>query len=79
MLLFLCLFNTTGNGKRSLENKMDSPKFIDEEDIPLVHQDDDDDDDDDYDDYNTPDSSRIEETSFIEPNTTEIASALKLR
>ena len=39
---------------------MNNPKFIDEETIPLVHQ------DEDYDDYNTPNTSRILET-FTEP------------
>ena len=43
---------------------MNNPKFIDEETIPLVHQ------DEDYDDYNTPNTSRILET-FTEPDTTE--------
>ena len=45
---------------------MDNPTFVDEEDIPLVHQ------DDDYDDttYETPNTSRIE-TSFTVPDTTE--------
>ena len=48
--------------------------FIDEEDIPLVHQD-----DEDYDErYDTPDTSRIE-TSFIEHDTTEPTSTLRLR
>ena len=52
---------------------MDNPRFIDEEDIPLIHQ------DDDYDDYNTPNTSRIDETSFTEPDTTEATSTLQLR
>ena len=52
---------------------MDNPRFTDEEDIPLVHQ------DEDYDDYNTPNTSRIHETSFIEPDTTEATSTLQLR
>ena len=60
------------NGKRSLENKTDNPKFVDEEDIPMVHQ------DDNYDNYSTPDTSRVE-TSFIEPDTTETTSTLRLR
>ena len=41
---------------------MDNPTFVHDEDIPLI-------DDDDYEEesrYDTPDSSRIEETSFIE-------------
>ena len=33
---------------------MDNPRFLDEEDIPMVHK------DDDYDDYNTPDASRMD-------------------
>ena len=52
---------------------MDKPRFIDEETIPLVHQ------DEDYDEYNTVNTSRIEETSFIEPDTTEATSTLQLR
>ena len=47
---------------------MDNPTFIDEEDIPMVHQD-----EEDYDDnYSTPDTSRAE-TSFIELDTQEKA------
>ena len=45
--------------------------FVDEEDIPMVHQ------DDDYDDYETPNTSRIDETSFTVP--TESTSTLRLR
>ena len=52
---------------------MDNIAFIDEEYIPMVHQD-----DEDYDNYRTPDTSRIE-TSFIEPDTTELTSTLRLR
>ena len=47
---------------------MDKPVFVDEEDIPLVHQ------NDDYDDYKTPNTSRIDEISFTEPDTTEATS-----
>ena len=47
--------------------------FVDEEDMPMVHQD-----DEDYDNYRTPDTSRIE-TSFIESDTTEPTSTLRLR
>ena len=53
---------------------MDNPVFVNEEDIPVVHQD-----DDDYDDYNTPNTSRMDETSFIELDTTEATSTLRLR
>ena len=47
--------------------------FVDEEDIPMVHQD-----DEDYENYRTPDTSRIE-PSFREPDTTEPTSTLSLR
>ena len=52
---------------------MDNPAFVDEKDIPLVHQ------DEDYDDYGIPDTSRIDETSFTEPDGTEATSTLQLR
>ena len=57
----------------SLKIEMDNPVFVDEEDIPMVHQ------DDDCDDYNTPNTSRIDETSFMEPDTTKATSTLRLR
>ena len=47
--------------------------FVNEEDIPLVHQ------DEDYHDYNTPNTSRIDEASFTEPDTREATSTLRLR
>ena len=54
---------------------MDNPTFVDEENIPMIHQD-----EEDYDDYRTPDTSRIDETSFIEPaDTTEPTPTLQLR
>ena len=46
--------------------------FVDEEIIPMFHQ------DEDYDDYNTPNTSRIDETSFMELATTEATSTLRL-
>ena len=53
---------------------MDNPVFVDEETIPMVHQ------DEDYDnDYNTPNTSRKDETSFTGPDTTEVTSTLQLR
>ena len=52
---------------------MDNLRFIDEEDIPLIHQ------DEDYDDYNTSNTSRIDETSFTVPDATEATSTLQLR
>ena len=38
------------------KNKMDNPRFVNEEEIPLVQ-------DEDYDNYGTPNTSRVEETS----------------
>ena len=52
---------------------MDNPRFTDEEDIPLVRQ------DQDYDNYKTPDTSRIDETLFTVPDTIEATSTLQLR
>ena len=48
---------------------MDNPTFVDEEDIPLINK------DDDY----TPDTSRVNETSFTVPDTAEATSTLHLR
>ena len=53
---------------------MDNPSFVDEETIGMVHQD-----EEDYDDYNTPDTSRIDETSFTVPDATEPTTTLRLR
>ena len=53
---------------------MDNPTFVDEEDIPMVHQD-----EEDYDDYKTLDTNRVDETSFIEPDTAEATSTLRLK
>ena len=52
---------------------MNNPVFVDEEDIPMVYQD-----EEDYNDYNTLDTSRAE-TSFIEHDVTEPTSTLRLR
>ena len=54
------------------KNKIDNPAFVNEEDIPMVHQ------DDDYDDY-TSDTGRVDETSFMVPATTEATLTLRLR
>ena len=51
---------------------MDKPVFVDKENILLVQ-------DEDYDDYRTPDTSRVDETSFTVPDTTEATSTLRLR
>ena len=55
------------------KNKRGNLAFVDEKNIPMVHQ------DDGYDDYNTPDTSRIDETSFTVPSTTEVTTTLRLR
>ena len=54
------------------KNKMDNPIFVGDETIPLVQ-------DEDYDDYNRSDTSRVDETLFTEPDTTEATSTLQLR
>ena len=51
---------------------MDNLASVDEENIPLVHEN-----DEDYDDYNTPDTSMEDKTSFTD--TTEGTSILQLR
>ena len=52
---------------------MDNPTFVDEENISIVQ-------DEDCDDYKTSDTSRIDDgTPFIEPDTTEATSILRLR
>ena len=52
---------------------MDNPIFVDEENIPLIQ-------DEDYDNYGIPNTSRVDdETSFTEPDTTEATSTLRLR
>ena len=53
------------------KKKMDNPRFVDGETIPLVQ-------DKDYDNYGTPNTSRVDETSFTEPATTEATSTLRL-
>ena len=52
---------------------MDNIAFVDEENIPMVHQN-----EEDYDDYNTPGRSRVE-TSFIKYDATEPTSTLRLK
>ena len=51
---------------------MNNPRFVDEETIPLVQ-------DEDYNDYKTPNTSRLGETSFTEPDATEATSTLRFR
>ena len=59
--------------KAVTKNKMENPMSVDEENIPMVQ-------DRDYDDYKMPGTSKIDdETSFIEADTTEATSTLRLR
>ena len=51
---------------------MGNPRFVDEETIPLVQVED-------YDNYNTLNTSRIDETSFTKPDATGATSTLQLR
>ena len=51
---------------------MDNPRFIEEETIPLVQ-------DEDYYDYGTPNTSGVDVTSFTGPDTTEAISTLQLQ
>ena len=53
---------------------MDNHRLVDDENIPLVQ-----DEDIDYDDCNTPDMSILQETTFTDPDTTETTSTLRLR
>ena len=50
---------------------MDNHRFINEETTPLV--------DEDYDNYGTPNTSKVDETSFTEPDTTEATLTLRLK
>ena len=54
------------------KNKIDKPTFINEEDIPLINQ------DEDYDDYGTP-PSRLDEISFMVPNASQATSTLQAK
>ena len=50
---------------------MDNPRFLDEETIPLFQ-------DEDYGNYSTPNTSKVDETSFSELATTQATSTLQL-
>ena len=54
------------------KNKMDNLRFVDQETITLVQ-------DEDYHDYNTPNTSRVDETSFTGPDATDATSNLQLK
>ena len=51
---------------------MDNPRLFNEEEVPFLQ-------DEDYDNYDTPYTSRVDETSFTEPDTTEATSTLRLK
>ena len=51
---------------------MDNLRFVDEETIPLVQ-------DEDYDNYGTPNTSRVDETLFTETDATEATLNLRLK
>ena len=51
---FLCLFKANQKQKVVTKNKMENPTFVNEEEIPLINQ------DEGYDDYRTPDTSRVD-------------------
>ena len=55
------------------KKNMDNQMFVDGETIPIVHQ------DKDYDDYNIPNASRIDETSFMEPATEATSTLQKVK
>ena len=59
---------------KNAPNKMDNPTFVNEEDIPMVNED-----EDYYDNYRTPNTSRLNEASFTAPDTAEATSMLRLR
>ena len=71
-MLFIFLF-VQDNQKCGVvtKNKMANPRFVAEETIPLFQ-------DEDYDNYTTSNTSREDETSFTEPDTTEATSTLWL-
>ena len=69
----MLLFYVCSRQSELESDQMDNPTFVDEEDVSMIHQ------DDDYDDYNTPDTSRIDETSFTVPDATEATSTLRLK
>ena len=72
MVLFLCLLKTTRKWKVDIKKKMDNPRFVDDETIPPVQ-------DEDYVDSNAQDTGRIDVRSFTEPDIIEATSTLQLR
>ena len=67
-----CVCSRPTRNERDHKIKMENIGF-DEDDIPLINQ------DEDYDDYRTPETSKVDETSFTVPDTKEATSTLRLR
>ena len=72
MLLIFTFIEDNQKWKVATKNKMDNLRFVDQETITLVQ-------DEDYDDYNTPNTSRVDETSFTGPDATDATSNLQLK
>ena len=72
MLLFFMFVQKKQKWKMDTKNNMDNARFIDEETIPLIQ-------DEYYDEYNTLNTSRVDETSFTELDTNEPTLTLQLR
>ena len=58
---------------KNTKKKMENPTFVDEENIPLINQ------DEDYDDYADRTPSRVDETSFTVLDVSDTTSTLRLR
>ena len=72
MLLFFMFVQDSHKWKVVTKNQIDNPRFVHKVTIPLVQ-------DEDYDNYGTPNTSRVDKTSFTEPDTTEATSTLLLK
>ena len=72
MLLFFMFVQDSHKWKVVTKNQIDNPRLVHKVTIPLVQ-------DEDYDNYGTPNTSRVNKTSFTEPDTTEATSTLQLR
>ena len=72
MLLFFMFVQDSHKWKVVTKNQIDNPRFVHKVTIPLVQ-------DEDYDNYGTLNTSRVDKTSFTEPDTTEATSTLQLR
>ena len=70
--LLLTFIQDNQKWKVDAENKVDHPRFTDEQTVWQVQ-------DEDYDKFRTPDTSRVDETSFTKPDTNEATSTMQLR